>query len=106
VHLLNPQTMDLYCCLAQESMRHLVVFSVSMATTERVLASNFVVCMTELTSFNGQKHLCVKRAMSVSQIPANTMAHVHLLDLQHSRVTVKARGSQDQLATLEFSPLP
>ena len=105
MRLLNPHTMDLYCCLAQESMQLFVVFSVSMATTERVLASNFVVCMMELTRFSGQKHLCVKvseisfsivkfivvtfdlttyvlsqRAMSVSQIPANTMAHAHLVD--------------------------
>ena len=60
MHLLNPQTMDLYCCLAQESMQHPAVFSVSMATTERALVNNFVVCMMELTSFNGQKYLYVK----------------------------------------------
>jgi len=98
--------MDLSGCLAQMSMQHPAVFSVSMATRERGLASNFAVCPTKLTGFNGQKHLYVKRATSVSLTPANTMAHVHLVGLQHSRVTVKALGSQDQLATLEFSPLP
>ena len=133
-HLSNPQTMDLSCCLAQTSMQHPAVFSVSMAMREKGLVNDFAVCPMELTGFNGQKRLCVKvsnlyftdcpvftlcrllftseftalsqRATSVSQIPANTMVHVHLVDLQHSPVTVKALGSQDQLATLELSPPP